>query len=299
MKAWILKVIREPIIQFVFIGSLLLCVDILRNPDDYRVSNNEIIVTDAALTNFMQQRAKIFNSEEAIEVYKQLTVDQKEKLKNDFFHQEALYREALSNNFDKNDPIIKRRLVQKVDYLSQGFYDEVPVIQQEELDRYFQSYKENYRRPALITFTHVFLKSSGNNASYSKAELLLDELNNNKVPFEQSGLFGERFLYNRNYVNREMSEIESHFGDNFKNVIFSYDISSSIEPSWLGPIESKFGWHLVLVTKVSKAYIPDFEMIESDIRSDLYRERQFSVKMEKLNQIKSKFNLVDKTSNYD
>lgn len=301
MKNFILKILREPIVQFGLLASLLLYVDINRNPDDYKNSNYQIMIDDNILINFMQQRAKIFNPDEAINIYQNLAELEKKKLMTDFFHQEALYREALINNFDKNDPIIKRRLVQKVDYLSQGFYDEVSPISRRDLENYFEKNKENYRKPALITFTHVFLKDKNkvDDTTLRRAEALMETLNEKVILFEESGLYGERFLYNRNYVNRESSEIESHFGEQFKNAVFAYSSSKLEKSAWIGPIQSDYGWHLVLITQISDSYTPTLNSVEADVRGDLYREEQFASKMRRLNQVKAKYELIDQTDSYD
>ena len=51
MKNFILKILREPIVQFGLLASLLLYVDINRNPDDYKNSNYQIMIDDNILIN--------------------------------------------------------------------------------------------------------------------------------------------------------------------------------------------------------------------------------------------------------
>ena len=51
----------------------------------------------------------------------------RQQLVDDYIRDEVLFREALALNLDNNDQLIRRRLIQKMEYLSQGFYDDIPV----------------------------------------------------------------------------------------------------------------------------------------------------------------------------
>ena len=73
--------------------------------------------------------------------------------------------------------------------------------------------------------------------------------------------YGERFLYNRNYVNRDDDEIGSHFGDEFKQQVFAFETGEQ----WQGPVQSTYGWHLVLLVKNTPAYIPPLEEIAANV----------------------------------
>ena len=82
---------------------------------------------------------------------------------------------------------------------------------------------------------------------------------------------GERFLYHRNYVNKDEETIASHFGEGLKEAVFTAKISDT---QWQGPIQSNYGFHLVLLTQRSEAFYPELSEVKSRVAQDLHQERQ-------------------------
>ena len=58
---------------------------------------------------------------------------------------------------DRDDQIIRRRLIHKMEYIAQGFYDEIAPPSEQQLREYYRKNQEDYRRPAEATFTHIFI----------------------------------------------------------------------------------------------------------------------------------------------
>ena len=110
------------------------------------------------------------------------------------------------------------------------------------------------------------------------------------VPFENASRHGERFLYNRNYVNREDDEVASHFGQPFQRALF--DLSASEQ--WQGPLQSTYGWHLVLLVKSTEAYIPEFDAVSSSVFADAQRHQQFEVKRQAIDKLMAKYQIESK-----
>ena len=282
---------KEPLFQFLFIALLLLLGERLINADDYAYDQYHIEVDDAVLLQFMQLRAKTFKPEEALEA---LSAEDRQRLVDDYAREEALFRDAIELNLDKNDQIIRRRLIQKMDYLAQGFYDEAEAITEDDLRDYYTERREEYKKPASATFTHVFVSSERHGAEQAQAIAteLQQTLNAEAVPFENAPRYGERFLYNRNYVNRDDDEIGSHFGDQFERQLFSFDISEQ----WQGPVQSTYGWHLVLLVKNTPAYIPPLEEIAANVFADAQRQQQRQVKRQAIDKLMAKYRISDRSS---
>jgi len=116
---------------------------------------------------------------------------------------------------------------------------------------------------------------------------LLKQLNTEKVPFENASRYGERFLYNRNYVNREDDEIASHFGQPFQRDLFNLSTSEQ----WQGPLQSTYGWHLVLLSKNTDAYIPEFDEVSSAVFADAQRQQQQEVKRQAIDKLMAKYQI--------
>jgi len=283
------KLIKEPLVQFVFIALLLLLGERLINADEYTYDQYRIDVDDAVLLQYMQLRAKTFRSDDAVQALQALSPEERQQLVGDYSREEALFREAMSLNLDKNDQIIRRRLIQKMDYLVQGFYDESDPLTEDDLRSYYEANRENYRKPASATFTHVFVSSERHSVEQAKviADELYRTLNDAQVPFENAPRYGERFLYNRNYVNREDGEIASHFGQSFQLNLFELGVAEQ----WQGPVQSSYGWHLLLLVKNTDAYIPEFTQVSSAVFADAQRQHQREVKSQAIDKLMAKYQI--------
>lgn len=271
MKAMFNKIIREPLFQFLLIAFALLIAERLINGSSQIDDQYHIRVDDQVLVQYLQLRAKTFNQVEAMRALKAMSAEGRQQLVDDYIREEVLFREALALNLNKNDQLIRRRLVQKMEYLAQGFYDDIQTPSEADLRTFYQHNLEQYRQPPEITFTHVFLAAQEAERANSKvtALKLLEKLNRETVPFENAPRYGERFLFNRNYVNREAEEIASHFGATFQQQLFSLKVANN----WQGPILSDYGWHLVFIKKISSSYIPDLEQITATVFADFTRNQ--------------------------
>lgn len=287
------SLLKEPLFQFLFIALLLLLGERLINADDYAYDQYHIEVDDEVLLQFMQLRAKTFKPEEAQQALEALSAEDRQRLVDDYAREEALFRDAIELNLDKNDQIIRRRLIQKMDYLAQGFYDEAEPITEDDLRDYYAEHREEYKKPASATFTHVFVSSERHGVEQAQviAAELQQTLNGEAVPFENAPRYGERFLYNRNYVNRNDDEIGSHFGDQFEQQLFAFEISDQ----WQGPVQSTYGWHLVLLVKNTPAYIPALKEIAANVFADAQREQQQQVKREAIDKLMAKYTISDRS----
>ena len=285
--------LKEPLFQFLFIALLLLLGERLINADDYAYDQYHIEVDDAVLLQFMQLREKTFKPEEALQALQALSTEDRQRLMDDYAREEALFREAMALNLDKNDQIIRRRLIQKMDYLAQGFYDEADPLTEDDLRDYYGEHRDEYKKPASATFTHVFVSSErhGSDQASAMAAELQKTLNAENVPFENAPRYGERFLYNRNYVNRDDDEIGSHFGSQFQQQVFAFETSDQ----WRGPVQSDYGWHLVLLVKNTPSYIPSLEEIAANVFADAQREQQQQIKRKSIDKLMAKYRISDRS----
>ncbi|MDP6197924.1 MAG: peptidylprolyl isomerase [Porticoccaceae bacterium] len=283
------KLFREPLAQFLAIALLLFGGERWINAEDYAYDQYRIEVGESELLQFMQQRAKTFKPDQAVAALARLKPQDRQRLVDDYVREEVLFREAMALNLDSNDPIIRRRLIQKMDYLAQGFYDQAEPLTEEDLRSYYAQNQQDYKKAAEATFTHVFISAQnrGGTEAQAMAAGLLKQLNTEKVPFENASRYGERFLYNRNYVNREDDEIASHFGASFQQQVFAFDS----EQQWQGPVQSDHGWHLVLLVKNTDAYTPAFEQVSAAVLADRQRQQQRDIKRQAIDKLIAKYQI--------
>jgi hypothetical protein len=232
---WLKRFIKEPLVHFLLIGAMIFglhgYVEQVVNPDDsYLIRVSPQLVNQVSTLWERQWR-------------RPPTDDELENLLEANVQEEVLYREALAMNLDKNDTIVRRWLVQKMDFLSR---DMIPPMEptDEEVNAYFEAHQADYVKPARVSFTHVFFDQDARGAEAEKsAQTVLAQLNNGGDAIDRAPQLGDRFMLNYDYVSQEPLDVRQYFGKPFTDAVFA------LEPgAWQGPIESGYGLHLVRLT---------------------------------------------------
>jgi hypothetical protein len=264
------SLLREPLVHFLAIGLGLFVLFDLVAPEDAGLDEKTIVVDRPALLTFIQFRSKAFNPAAAAARLDALSDSELERLVNDYVREEALHREALALGMDQNDYVIKQRLIQSLQFITNGFVSAAVDVSDEDIAEYYEANRDDYYVDPYITFTHVYFSSDrhGREQARQLAEAKLVELNREQVPFSESMRHGDRFLYNVNYVERTEDFVGSHFGRPMAAELFALKADDS---RWHGPFESAYGFHLVMVTRRTEGVYPPLEEIADSVREDALR----------------------------
>jgi hypothetical protein len=272
------RLLREPLVHFLAIGIGLFVLFGFVAPEESNLDDRTIVVDRDALLTFMQFRSKAFNPEIAAARLDALSNAELQLLIDNYVREEALHREALALGMDQNDYVIKQRLIQSIRFITNGFVSAAVDVSDEEVAEYYEANRDDYFVDPYVTFTHVYFSSDlhGKEQARQLAETKLDELNAGQVPFSESTRHGDRFLYNVNYVERTQDFVASHFGRALAASVFELE---SDDGHWHGPLESAYGYHLVMVTKRKDGVYPPLEEI-----TDLVREDALRIKLDQQNE---------------
>ncbi len=282
--------LKEPLLHFFAIGALLFLFFNFIDNTDNALDENIIAVDRSALLSYMQYQANAFNESFFSEQLNRMDERQRRLLIDGYYREEALYREALVMGMDEGDYNIKQRMVEKLVFLLQGSVPEVPAATEQDLENYYANNADIYRRAASYSFTHVFIEDQEHSAdSRTRGEVLLEELNENKIEFFDAADYGDTFPYLQNYVRRSRDFIRNNFDDEFANWIDSIDPKDGL---WQGPIESSFGFHVVMLSNRFPAEVPSFEDIRGRVEEDFYIESQYNLRREAENNLIEKYQLV-------
>lgn len=255
--------------HFLLIGAALFFIY------EYTAGNNQkeidlktVVVDKDALLTFMQYRSKAFDSIKFEDKLNNMSQEELNTLIEDYVREEVLYREALGLGLDKDDYVIRRRLVQKVDFINEGFLRSSMNIDESQIQKYFEENKEVYKVEPYVTFTHVFFSNELHGKEKAREHALneLKLLNDKNIPFSESVKHGDRFLYHLNYVERVPDYVESHFGNEMAKSLFELNPSQTL---WTGPYVSPYGFHLVMLTKNEKARYPELEDVYDRVKQDV------------------------------
>ena len=215
--------LRQPLLHFLLLGgAVFLLFEYFPVKSGIAPEARSIVIDREALLDFMQYRSQAFNRQYFAQQFDTMSQPDRQRLIDDLVREEVLYREALALHLNDNDYVIRRRLVQKLEFLTQGFITAGASPTTTEINSYYNDHKHEYYVQPFVTFTHVFFDYQRHTHEQSDllAEKTLRELNHNEVSFAEATRYGDRFLYHANYVERALDYVASHFGVATAETIF-------------------------------------------------------------------------------
>ncbi len=194
-----------------------------------------------------------------------------------FVKEEIYYREARRRLLDVNDTIVRRRMVQKLTFLTEDIATAVPTSEAE-LRSYYNEHAEDYRLPQRYSFQHRYFSVDRRAAAEADARAALE---NDAVP-------GDPFMLQKRYALRSEREIGDLFGRQFSAAI------AALTPGeqWQGPIRSAYGWHAVLLTATAASEIQPFESIIDQVAADAQQAARTAANQSFYAQLKDRYEVV-------
>jgi peptidyl-prolyl cis-trans isomerase C len=248
------KAIREPLVHFVLIGFAVFVVYAVTNRGTSGVINHQIVLT---LDDLKQLDASFVS-----QWNRQPTSQEFSGLLESFIRQEILYREGLAMGLDKDDTIVKRRMAQKMEFLSEDIATaHEPTA--EELKEWFAKNSQQFALPGRATFRHLFFSFDrrGQNAQ-TDAETALTRISGLPEDSPVAKSESDPFMFQNYYADRDPEQLAKELGADFAVAIFKQKVGS-----WQGPIESAYGWHLVWIESIKTGGVPHFEEIQDDVKT--------------------------------
>lgn len=278
------NILKEPLLHFLVVGLGLFVLFEIIAGDEAAYDENVIVVDRDALLTFMQFRARAFEPRAAEAQLEQMSEKELDLMIDDFVREEALHRQALALGVDQNDYVIKRRMIQSIEFITNGFVTAAVNLDDDDIGTYFETNRDNYYISPYVTFTHVFFDRSrhGDETAAALAAAKLEELNAEQAPFTAAPRHGDRFPYFLNYVEREPEFVASHFGRQMAAGIFALVPDAE---SWSGPFESEYGYHLVMLTKSVEGRLPELTEVIDRVRADAEREAMDAMQEEAIQAI--------------
>lgn len=183
-------------------------------------------------------------------------------------HDEILYRQALALKLDRDDEIVRRRVVQKMQFLLQNTHLPAEPTAAE-LRAYYAAHATRYQTPAKVSFTHIFFSSDegGEAAAQARALAALKAL---KPGVTRAPDLGDPFPDLYDFSTYEPEQVFRLFG----HTPFSDATLAAPVGRWVGPYKSGYGWHLLNVGDRKAAAPPPFETVRERVRDDALQDAQ-------------------------
>ncbi len=233
---------REPLVHFSLMGLALFVLFSFVKSDD---SNYEIVIDAYDVNEIVSKWRMQWNRDP--------TADEFKAMLDNYIKEEIMYREAKAMNLDHNDEVVRRRMAQKLQFLSEDISTSFSPSD-DELASYLGRNAPKYAMEKIISFDHLYFSPDKRTDPESSAIAALNE--------DQP--LGDPCPVRSQFRQASLSLIRSELGTDFAKAIAEMGESGE----WQGPVRSGLGFHLVKVVEVVPGRLPTLEQVREKVTRD-------------------------------
>lgn len=249
----LLRGLREPLLHFALLGAAIFLVHGQRIGNEASAPD-EIVVSAGRQQSLSATFARVWQ--------RAPTPTELKGLIDAHVREEVYAREAQAMRLDQDDAIIRRRLQQKMEFLTE---DIATLTDPDDatLRAYLKSHPEKFAAEPTFSFTHIYLDPDRHGERLTQdVERLLTRLRSaGRMP--EPVALGDPFLLPSRFVGTPSGEIEKQFG-----TAFAARLAELTPGQWQGPIESGYGVHLVRLGERTEKRLPELEEVREAVRNE-------------------------------
>jgi hypothetical protein len=268
------RFLKDPLVHFLVIGACLFAISAWRG-ESVRAGRERIVVTAEQVTQARDAAAVLQG--------RPPTAAELAELIEPAVRDEVLYREALALGLDDNDDEVRRRLIEKMSYLTQDLADPAPTSEAD-LRTFYEALPDRFAVPELVSFDQVFFSPSTRGpALASDAEAGLAALRAGRPAIE----VGDRTPLRDAYDGAPHQQVSVLFGAALADALFTLPPGD-----WSGPFESDFGLHLVRLRSRSERRLPSFDEIRDAVAAEFAAERRREANEAAYRRMRNQYDIV-------
>lgn len=268
------KLLKDPLVHFLLIGLVLFAIAAMRG-QPVTTGRDRIVVTAEQVAQARAAASALQGREPTDEELAQLVEP--------LVHDEVMYREALALGLDQNDDEVRRRLIEKMSYLTQDTADPAPSSEQA-LHEFYESRPDIFTIPALVSFDQVFFSPGARGDSLEKdAAAGIAALRSGRAPAE----VGDRTPLRDSYDDAPREQVAVLFGDDLANALFM-----SEPGAWTGPFRSDFGLHAVRLRSRSDPRLPPYDEIAARVAEEYGAQRRMEANEQAYQKMRARYDVV-------
>ena len=262
------SLLREPLFYFLLLGAVLFgAYQFASSGDMDEEPQGEIVISDGQIDALIQGFER---------VWQRLPTQQElDNLVQGYIREEIMYREALAMGLDRDDQIIRRRLQQKLEFLT----DDIASLAEpttEELEAFRLENAALYRKPSRFSLQHIYFNvNERRESAVADAVAVLESLQQQgdaESELDPSTLGDQLLMTPLQFELADENEIAREMGQQFVNTIKELPIGD-----WQGPVDSGFGIHLVRISQHIEGDLPPLAEIQAAVQRDWEAEQREQV----------------------
>ena len=274
------KLLREPLVHFIIAGIVLFFI--------YGIFGNS--TSEATEKNIQISKGQIdlMHAHWTRQLGRPPSESELQGLIDDHIREEILMQEARAMGLDKDDIIIRRRLAQKMEFVS-GDMLTAKEPTEAEISKYFDRHRQEFRVPGKVSFLQIYFSLDSRPKAQSielaeKAKSTLNTLTIDEIDFLK---YGDRTMLRTEHLTLSKAQLTSEFGDS--EIVEK--VAEAKMNSWEGPFISNFGLHLVYVLDREADYTPKLDEVASKIKSNMIEERKEILDQQFMAELRSRYTI--------
>jgi len=271
------SLLREPLLHFLILASLLFTVWAVRNPESNPTEppKPKIVIAESRIDSLIDSFTKARQ--------RPPTQQELRGLIDDFLQEEIFYREALAMKLDEDDTIVRRRLRQKMELFVEDFTSAAQPTD-EQLAEFLKAHADRFRVDRKVALRQIYLNPEKHADTYEHdvAELK-SKLDENSDPEEH----GDAFLLPAAFELTPVGHLTQMFGGEFGR-----DVFAQMTGEWSGPISSGYGAHLVFVEEKEEGRLPPLEEIRSVVELEWFARKRADAKREFYEKLRERYEII-------
>jgi len=271
------KLLHEPLLHFLVIGALLFVFYGLKN-EGLNVDDKQIIISQDDITYLSKQWQRKWQRPPS-DIELQSLIEHQ-------IREEVMYREALVLGFEHNDPVIRRRLAQKMSFIADDLAEQI-APSDEDLISYLHDNKSQFELPARLSFVHIYFSVDKRGAkATADAESLLAQLQHTEE-HEDITILGDAFMVSQQQNQQSEQEVARLFGSDFARELFEQN-----NHIWQGVLRSAYGLHLVRIEEKTPAKLPELDQVKDKLRNAWLAEQRATMNKNLYESFRSQYQVI-------
>jgi hypothetical protein len=254
-----MKLLREPVLHFLLIGVALFVAYGLLNPGED--GRHRIVVTQPQVEAIVAQFQGTWQ--------RPPTPDELRGLVDSWVRDEMLYREGEALGLQRDDPVIKRRVRQKYEVISEETLAGAPPSDAD-LQAYLTAHAETFRQAGRVSFEQLLVLPTGSGEDVEAAIVAARAALSGGTP---PGRIGTPTMLPEGGEDVALDMVARDFGRDFASQLDSMPLGE-----WAGPVKSGFGLHLVRISARVPGRVPALD----EVRPAVAREWESARRREAL-----------------
>jgi hypothetical protein len=196
---------------------------------------------------------------------------------------EVEFREGIALGLDRDDEIIRRRVKQKLEFMTEDVIDQAKPSDAE-LQKYLDDHRDEFGAGPRYVFSQIYLDPSRHGDKIAAdANRLLARLNSGDGRLDY-GVDSDTLPVPNDFEATPLHEVTAMLGTEFASALAQQSVGH-----WVGPIRSGYGLHLVLVREVKPGKPPELAEVRDQVVREFQSDRRTEANLEAYQKMRAKY----------